>query len=198
MLGTSRSRRARHRRVRTTARCDAAARSHRTVSTLAETPDADTDGRLTEHRLESPLKLTGERGSETLRGTFGRGQLSVEARRTVSALDDSSGPSAGRATALDPRLLPGNDAGPAAVSDAAMHTVMRTLPAPERSPSRELLPDDPRTLVATRGVAAMSLNALDQAPGVPGSAPYAGSMRFMEAGLAFTSILVALLLSLAS
>lgn len=73
-----------------TAGCDAAARSRRTAITISATPGPQTDAWLAEHRLDPLLAPAPELGDEQLRGTAGRGQLSVEAGRTASALDGSS------------------------------------------------------------------------------------------------------------
>lgn len=71
------------------AACDATAIPGRSTGTTAATPDRDTDHWLVEHGFDPSLDASAERGDETFRGTAGRGRLSVEARRTASALDDS-------------------------------------------------------------------------------------------------------------
>ena len=152
-----------HVRSASRARCDAAARWQRTAEATPETPDPDTDARLTEHRLDPPLDRQSEPGDETPRGTIGRGTLSVEARRTASALDDSS----------------------------ALSNVL----APEPRSSRELVSDQP-SLVAIGGSGTMSLHTFRPIGDEPYEVPSASSMRFMETGLAFAAILVALLLNL--
>ena len=108
------------------ARCDAAARSYRAATTVADTTDADTDARLTEHRLDPQLDQRSERGDATSRGTVGRSRLSVEAGRTASALDDSSSPARmqahapiGAAAAAQPAL---QVLGPSEVSMRFMET----------------------------------------------------------------------------
>jgi hypothetical protein len=108
-------------------------------------PDADTDARLTEHRLDPQLDQRSEQGDATPRGTIGRSQSSVEAGRTASALDDSSARAA-----------------------TSIHV-------PAHAP--------------VGAVAAAP-------PAVQVIGPSDGSMRFMEAGLAFIAIAVALLLNL--
>lgn len=91
LAGTRSLRTRRARRVRAHRGCDVGAMSHPTPMTTHETPDPDTDARLTEHRLVPPLERNDEPGNETPRGTIGRSQLGVEARRTVSTLDGFSG-----------------------------------------------------------------------------------------------------------
>jgi len=145
--------------------------------TVGETLDPDTDARLAEHRLDPALDQTTEPGDETPRGTIGRGQLSVEARRTASALDDSQGPDA-IATSLARVLLPA-----------------QLLPT-EPLASSGLVSDQP-TLAAIGGSGTMSLDTFRRAHREPYAAPSASSMRFMETGLAFVAIVVAVLLNFA-
>jgi hypothetical protein len=135
---------------------------------LAETPDPDTDARLTEHRLDPPLDRNTEPGDETPRGTIGRGALSVEAWRTASALDDAPG---------------------------FLRTFPVQVPTEPHS-SRELVSDQP-TLVAIGGSGTMNLRTTRRTPySAPYSAPSASSMRVMETGLALVAIAVALLLNI--
>ena len=149
-------------------RCDAAARSRRRVETFRVTPDPETDLWLAGPSSDPSLDDNSERGGETTRGTTGRGQLSVEARRTASALDDS--------LAHDTHAQPGgNMPALAAVIGPAMPTANAT---------------------AIGGSAAMSLQTFDPTTPKPGAVPSAASMRVMETGLAFVAILVALLLNL--
>ena len=135
-------------------------------------PDPDTDAWLAEHRLEPTLDNIDEPGSETTRGTVGRGRMSVEAGRTASALDDASG--------IDEA---------SGVDDAAR----------EPTPSRVLLPDQRIPVAiggtATGGTATMSLNTFDRIQRRPSAGP-PSSMRVMETGLALIAIAVALLLNL--
>ena len=175
--------------------------------TIGETRDPDTDARLTEHRLDPQLERTSEPGDETPRGTIGRGTLSVEARRTASALDDSSaqvaGPVLGHVPLPNPFASPvayalaGNAPASAAVIDAAMPnlSMQRGLLPAEPLSSRELVSDQP-TLVAIGGSGTMSLDSFRRVRHESYAAPSEASMRFMETGLALVAIAVALLLNL--
>ena len=171
------SRRARPRRARFSARsrCDATAMSHPAVTAFVETPDPDTDARLTEHRLDPPLERSSEPGVETPRGTVGRGQLSVGLlEAAASALDDSSGPRSSTSPAV---MTPG------------------LVPKPELSSSRKL-PSGQPLLAAFGGSATMSLQTFDRVTNERVATQSTTSMRFMETGLAFIAIAVALLLNL--
>jgi len=194
MAGTAHFRRPRPRRARAKARCgapeprgigtrcDAAARPGRATTTTGATPDDETDGWLTEHRLEPELEPNAEPGDERPRGTYGRGRLSVEAPKAASALDDSSGPLVDwHPSSQVVYPSPGNEPALAAVIDADPGAA-----------------GDPRTLVAFGGITAMRLQTLDPLNDLTpeaGPAPSAHSMRFMETGLAFIAIIVALLLN---
>jgi hypothetical protein len=130
-------------------------------------PDPDTDAWLADHRFDARLDHTDERGSETTRGTFGRGRSSVEAGWTASALDDVSGARDGAPNAARTDVT-------ANAASAASH-----------SPT-----------LAIGGTTTMSLNMFERIQRQPAAAPAPSSMRIMETGLALVAIAVALLLNL--
>ena len=183
-VGRARPRRVRSRRARLHARCDAAARPRRATAISAATPDPDTDAWLSEHRFGPRLDQAFERRDESPRGTAGRGQLSVEARRTASTLDDSPGPKPGQPTAY-----------PVARPGARQERGARGNTSRNERPQSAVIEVQP-SMVAIGGSTTMQLRTFPRLRREPDAPPSTASMRVMETGLALVAIAVALLLNL--
>ena len=166
--------------------------------TTRATPDPDTDAWLSGQRLEPTLERSEHRDDKP-QGTAGRGTLSVEARRTASALDGVSGevqPRAASPARVDARLYARNRA--QRVERGARGNTSRNEPQQPAvidtaTPKVAL---DPPTMVAIGGSTTMQLNSFPRLRRHPADQPSASSMRVMETGLALVAIAVALLLNL--